>query len=108
MSTRGRLARYTAANAVRAILEESDDSDMEDSDFSAAEEDHISELSDQSDTESVANVSEEATDNAPIGDDRGLVPGTSRGTRGRGRRKGCAPRFHASANAPGRESSDLC
>ena len=51
MVGRGRRARYTAEQALRAVMEEDDDSEYEDSDFSNDEVDHCSEPSDQSDTE---------------------------------------------------------
>ena len=53
MAQRGRRASYTAAQALRIILQSDDDSGQEDSDVSDDAEDHLSEPSDYSDTESI-------------------------------------------------------
>ncbi|KAG2464455.1 PIHD3 protein, partial [Polypterus senegalus] len=46
MSNRGRYAKYSAADVLKAIFNDDDDSDLEDSDNSSLENDHISEQSD--------------------------------------------------------------
>ena len=53
MAQRGRRASYTAAQALQTILQSDDDSGQEDSDVSDDAEDHLSEPSDYSDTESI-------------------------------------------------------
>ena len=53
MAQRGRRASYTAAQALRIILQSDDDSGQEDSDVSDDAKDHLSKPSDYSDTESI-------------------------------------------------------
>ena len=60
MAGRGRRARYTAEQALRAVMQEDDDSGCEDSDFLNDEVDHCSEPSDQSDTETAEPAAEAA------------------------------------------------
>ena len=56
MAKRGRQARYTTAQAISVILQSEEHSDLEDSDITDAESDHISEPSDHSDIESAKPV----------------------------------------------------
>ena len=75
MADRTRPMRYTAAEALRAILDTDEDSDVEISDVSEEEEDHISEQSEHSDTQSTdSNEDENLQPNEPV--------------RGRGRAQG--------------------
>ena len=87
MANRSRLARFTAAEALRQILQahSDDDNSSIDGDTSASDnEDHISEMSDHSDIEIDRNVPQVAA--TPPASDQDLP---RRGT-GRGRARGRA------------------
>jgi len=56
MAKRGRQAQYTTARAINVILQSEEHSDLDYSDITDAESDHISEPSDHSDTESAEPV----------------------------------------------------
>ncbi|XP_035664217.1 piggyBac transposable element-derived protein 4-like [Branchiostoma floridae] len=110
MATRERLARYTAAEALRQILNaQSDDEnssvDEDESDLDV--EDHLSDASDHSDTESVQEEDhprEEIRQEADrgLGRARGRGRGRARGlgARGRGRARGARGRGRGRGRAP--------
>ena len=108
MTERGRRASYTAAQALLIILQSDDDSGQEDSDVLHDAEDHVSESSDYSDTESIrpAPDGNNGANNLPADQNppepvrgrrralvRAKVPGRDKGRghgrgRGRGRKRG--------------------
>ena len=102
MAIRGRQARYTTAQAINVVLQSEEHSNLEDSDITDAESDHISEPSDHSDTESAEPVPHAQDDSKPdvlpqIDQARGRKHGRGRGGgcgRGSGRGQGQAAATH--------------
>lgn len=90
MAAKGRIVYYNTEETLRAVLEgQSDESELEVSDSSDTESDHLSEPSDHSDTESAPTVPHDrnATDQAVTPSE---PPNEPRRGRGRGRNRGQA------------------
>ena len=84
MAQRGRRTNYTAGKARRIILRSDDDSGQENSDVSDDAEDHLSEPSDYSNTESIQPAPDGNVNNLPADQNPPEL------VRGRGRARVCA------------------